>query len=165
MKLLSVGLARALWFLDVNELNPGGKDIYTHLLPSLLEDYKFRTYPKAGDDLSQGMKFMNGEFVKEDGTVLAVNCTVFNDGVAADTYSSTKDSEELLEEILGDLPDLGFAYGPEMIRRKTYRRQVNRRCSRLLHALHPRLEEFANRVCSGVRRTVFRMSAMELWPD
>src|SRR5882724_7314319 len=98
MKLLSVGLARALWFIDINELNPGGKDIYTHLFPSFVEDYKFKTFPKQGDNLSDGMKFTLGEWVKDDGTVLTVNVTVFSDGIAADTFSSTKDSEDLLEK-------------------------------------------------------------------
>jgi hypothetical protein len=165
MKLLSVGLARALWFLDVNDLNPGGKDIYTHLFPALLEDYKFKTYPKAGDDLSQGMKLMNGEFVKKDGTVLVVNCTVFNDGIAVDTFSSTADSEELLEEVLTGLPDLGFAYEPEMVRRKAYVSQVNVKCSKALYALNPRLADFAERISSAVSGTVFTFSAVEFWPD
>ena len=165
MKLLSVGLARAMSFLDMNELNPGGKDVFTHLLPALLDDYKFKTYPKPGDDLSQGMKLMNGEFVKEDGTVLAINITIFSDGIAADTFSSTKDSEDFLETALGDLPELGFAYDPEMVRRKTYLSQVNVKCSRPLRVLNPRLADFASRVSSAVGGTVFDVSAIELWPD
>src|SRR5258708_4580765 len=109
MKLMSVVLARALWFLDVNELNPGGKDAYIHLFPALLEDYKFKTVPKPGDDFKDGMKFMHGEYVNEDGDVLVINVTIYHDGIAADTYSSTKDSEKFLEEALGALPERGFA--------------------------------------------------------
>ena len=165
MKLLSVGLARALWFLDVNELNPGGKDIYKHLFPALLDDYKFKTYPKAGDDLGQGMKFMNGEFVRRDGSVLTVNCTVYTDGISADTYSSTNDSEELLEEVLTSLPQLGFAYEPQMVRGKAYVSQVHVRCPKPLRTLNPKLVEFANRVSSAVGGTVFDFSAVEFWPD
>jgi len=165
MKLLSVGLAKAMWFLDINELNPGGKDIFTHLLPSLIEDYKFKTYSKPGEDLSKGIKLMNGEFVKEDGTVLMLNVTIFTDAIAADTYSSTEDSEDFLNTALSDLPELGFAYDPEMIRRKVYVSQVNVKCSRPLRALNPGLTEFAGRVTSAVGGTVFDMAAIELWPD
>jgi hypothetical protein len=165
MKLLSVGLARALWFLDTNELNPGGKDTFTHLFPSLLEDYKFRTYPKQGDDLSEGLKFTLGEWVRDDGTVLPLNVTIFKDGIAADTWSSTKDSEEFLEAVLAELPELGFAYDPEMVRRKAYLSQLNVKCSKQLHALNPGLIEFAGRVSSAVGGTAFDMVAMELWPD
>jgi len=165
MKLLSVALARALWFVDVNELNPGGRDVYAHLFPALVEEYKFKSYPKPGDDLTQGMKFTNGEFVKEDGTVLAVNCTVYTDGLAVDTYSSTDDSEELLKEFLTDLPDLGFAYNPDMIRRKSYVSYVNVKSSRSLHALNPKLAEFAKRLSAEIGGTVFDLSAIEFWPD
>jgi len=135
------------------------------LFPALLEEYKFKAYPKAGDDLSQGMKFMNGEFVKEDGTVLAVNCTIFTDGISVDTYSSTDDSEEVLEELLTDMPDLGFAYDPGMIRRKVYVSHVTVKCSKPLHALNPKLIEFAQRLSSAVGGTVFELSGVEFWPD
>ena len=165
MKLLSVGLARALWLMDINELNPGGKDLFTHLFPSLLEDYKFKTCPKQGDDLSEGMKFTLGEWVREDGTVLMLNLTIFKDGIAADTWSSTKDSEEFLDTALGGLSELGFAYDPEIVRRKAYVSQVNVKCSRPLSALNPRLGEFAGRLSSAVGGTVFDMAAIELWPD
>jgi hypothetical protein len=135
------------------------------LFPSLLENYKFKTGPKQGDDLSEGMKFMLGEWVREDGTVLVLNLTIFKDGIAADTWSSTKDSEEFLETALGGLSKLGFAYDPEIVRRKVYVSQVNVKCSRPLSALNPRLAEFASRVSSAVGGTVFEMAAIELWPD
>jgi hypothetical protein len=165
MKILSVGLARALWFVDINELNPAGKDIFTHLFPSLLERYKFKTLPKQGDDLAEGMKFSLGEWVKADGTVLPLNITIFKDGIAADTRSSTNDSEQVLETALGQLPELGFAYDPEMIRRKAYLSQLNVKCSKQLHTLNPGLIEFARQVSVAVGGIKFDMAAIELWPD
>lgn len=164
MKLLSVGLARALWFMDVNELNPGGKDVFTHLFPAMLEDYKFRTSPTPADDPGQGLKFLQGEYLKQDGTVILVNVTVFNDGIAADTFSSTTDSEDFLSEALSSLPEVGFAYEPEMVRRKAYVSQLNVKCSKPLHTLNPKLVEFATKVSSAVG-TRFDMAAIELWPD
>jgi len=165
MKLLSVGLARAMWSFDVSELNPGGKDIFVHAVPAIVEDYKFKSYTRPSEDLSQGIKFTNGEFAKDDGTVLAVNCTIFSDGVAADTYSSTADSEILLEEILGSLPSLGLVYRPEMVRRRFYVSQLNVRCDKQLCALNPKLVEFAKRISSAVGETVYDFSALEFWPD
>lgn len=166
MKLLSVRLARALWLMDIGELNPRGKDVFFHLFPALLEEYKFKVYPKAGDDFSQGMKFSGGEFVKEDGTVLAVNVTLFTDGIAADTYSSTTDSDNFLADVLEDLPEMGFAFEPSMVRGKAYTSQLNVSCSNPLSALNPRLNNFASRITSelgGV--TAFEFSAIEFWPD
>jgi hypothetical protein len=163
MKLLSVALARSLWFFDTNELNPGGKDIYHHLFPALIEDYKFKTHPKFGDDISLGMKFTNGEFVKDDGTVLVVNATIFSDGLCAETYSSTKDSDEFLAEVLANLPDLGFAYEADMIRHRAYASQLNVKCSKRLDALNPKLADFARRL--SLAGTIFDFSAVEFWPD
>lgn len=164
MKLLSVQLARALWFFDINELNPGGRDIFTHLLPAIIEDYKFKVFPKPGDDLSQGMKLLHGEFVNKDGTVLAVNCTVFNDGITVDTFSSTDDSEEILEEFLTDLPE-GFVYSPDMVTRKAYLSQVTVRCSKPLRSLNQKLADFANHISAALGGPVFELSGIEFGPD
>jgi len=165
VKLLSVALARAIWFMDVNELNPGGKDIFAHLFPVLLEEYKFKTFPRPGEDFKDGMKLTGGEFIKDDGTVIALNVTIYTDGIAADTYSSTMDSEAFLSEALDDLHGLGFAFASDMVRRKGYVSQINVRCSRPLRALNPRLSEFANRISTAVGGTSFNMAAIELWPD
>ena len=165
MKILSVGLARAIWLMDINELNPGGKDVFTHLFPALLEDYKFKTAPVAGGDFKDGFKFIGGEFIKDDGTVIGLNVTVFSDGIWADTFSSTKDSEAFLEEALSELPALGFAFDQEMIRRKAYLSQVTVKCERALESLNPKLTEFADRLSSAVGGTRFNMYAIELWPD
>jgi hypothetical protein len=166
MKLLSVALARTLWFLDVNELNPGGKDIFVHLIPALLDDYKFKIHPKPGEDFSQGMKFMQGEFVKDDGTVITVHVTLFTDGIAADTYSSTEDSDDFLNTALGNLPDLGFAYDPTMVRRKVHMSQLHVMCSKPLSALNPKLDELAFKISSGIGgASEFGFAAIEFWPD
>jgi hypothetical protein len=111
------------------------------------------------------MKFTLGEWARRDGTVLVLNLTIFKDFIAADTWSSTKDSEEFLESVLGGLSKLGFAYESEIVRRKAYVSQVHVKCSRPLSALNPRLAEFANRLSSAVGGTVFDMAAIELWPD
>ena len=165
MKLLSVGLARALWFMDLNETNPGGKDIFTHLVPALIDQYKFRSWPKVGDEFKDGMKFTGGEFAKGDGTVLAVNTTIYTDGISADTFSSTRDSEEFLREALNDLPNLGFAFDEEMIRRKGYLSQITVRCSSRLRAINARLADFAKSISSATGGIAYDVAAVEFWPD
>lgn len=165
MKLLSVSLARVVWFLDTNELNPGGKDMFTHLIPALCDDYKFKGYPTRADDLSKGMRFTLGEFVKNDDTALAVNATIFSDSVTAETFSSTQDSEDFLDNVMNELPDLGFYYDPEMISRKTYVSQVVVRCTKRIASLNPALAEFARHVSSAVGEGDFETAAIELWPD
>jgi hypothetical protein len=165
MKVLSVGVARAFWVFDTAEINPGGKDIFTHLFPALLEEYKFKSYPKPGENFSQGLKFTNGEYVKEDGTVLVVNAAIFSDGVAAETFSSTKDAEEFLDTVLSDIPDLGFTWDPEMVRRKIYVSQLNVKCTGSLNSLNPALAEFGEQVSAATNGTAFGVAAIEFWPD
>jgi hypothetical protein len=165
MKLLSVGLARSLWFIDLSELNPGGKDIFTEVVPTLIEDYKFKVYPKPDGDFKEGMKFTNGVFTNRKGDTLGgATLTVWTDGIAADTYSSTKDSDEFLEEALGILPEIGFVYDPAMVRRKAYLSQLNVRCSKDLNILNPKLADFAGKI-SSVAQIPFGISAIEFWPD
>jgi hypothetical protein len=165
MKILSVGLARVMLSFDTTELNPGGRDIFRYLVPAIAARCNFKSYPKPGDDFSQGMKFLKGEFLKEDETTLEVSCTVFSDGIAADTSSNTNDSHELLSAILGILPEIGFFYSPEMVRRIFYNSQLNVRCDKPLHALNPKLADFSNRLSAAIGGTVFDVSAVELWPD
>jgi hypothetical protein len=153
-----------MWFMDVNDLNPGGKDIFAHLIPALTDVYNFKTSPQPTDDFKEGMKFTNGEFVKDDGTVLALNITVFTDGIFADTFSSSDDSERVLEEALSGLPAFGFSYDPSMIRKKAYDSQLHVYCSRRLSTLNPKLAELAAKLSTEGQST-FDFSAIEFWPD
>jgi hypothetical protein len=164
MKLVSVGLARSVWFMDVSELNPGGKDIFTEVVPALVQDYSFKIYPQHGGDFKEGMKFVNGVFTASRGDSLTVALTVWNDGIAADTYVSTKDSDEFLEEVLGTLPDLGFSYEPTMVRRKAYLSQLSVKSTVDLNVLNPKLVEFAKKI-SSASQTTYNLSAVEFWPD
>jgi hypothetical protein len=165
MKIVSVGLARVMLSFDTTDLNPGGKDIFRHLIPTIAAACNFKTYPKQGEDFSQGMKFLNGELIKEDGTTLVVNLTVFSDGIAADTFSNTKDSQEFLDVVLPTLAAHGFFYSPEMVRRTFYNSQLNVRCDRPLCALNPKLGELTNRLSAATGGNVFDVSAIEFWPD
>jgi hypothetical protein len=165
VKLLSVGLAKALWFIDVNEMNPKGKDPFIHLYPAFIEDYKFKNKPQPGEDFKDGIKFTGGEFSQADGTVITFNATVYSDGISIDTFSSTNSSEEILKDLLESLPDRGFSYDLDMVVRKAYLSQVNVRCSKRLAALSPRLVDFANKVSAAANGTSFSVGAFELWPD
>src|SRR5262249_5748981 len=115
MRLISVQLARVTWLADVNEFNPRGLNIFSELIPMLVQEYKFKNFPKEGDDLQSGLKLMKGEYVNNQGDTLSVDMTVFNDGVVADTVASTEASEEFLSEVTVSLSGIGFAFEAEMI--------------------------------------------------
>ncbi len=165
MKLISVGLARSLWFLDLTELNPGGKDIFTEVIPALVDSYKFQVYPQPGGDFKDGMKFSNGVFVNHKGDTLSIGVTAYTDGVAVDTFSSTKDSDECIAEIMELLPEVGFAFEPAMIKRKAYLSQLIVRCSKDLNALNPKFVEFSQRLSAAHNGMAFGVCSLEFWPD
>jgi hypothetical protein len=104
--------------------------------------------------------------VKEDGTVIAVRLTIYSDGIAADTFSSTTDSEEFLTAALENLPEIGFAYDPAMVRRRAYLSQLNVMCSKPLSALNPKLNDFGARLSSSIEGNLeFAFAGIEFWPD
>jgi hypothetical protein len=166
MKLLSVQLARTIWAFDVSEINPRGKNIFSDLVPTLIETYDFKKSPQEGGDFSQGMVFTLGTFTNRNHDRVQVGLTIWSDGIAADTYSSTRDSDEFLDGALKILPELGYAFDPAMIRRKTYNSQIFVRCQKNLSALNPRLDAFARKISIAVgQETLFGCAAVEFWPD
>jgi hypothetical protein len=150
--------------MDISELNPGGKDIFSEVVPTWVEDYKFQTYPKPGGDFKEGMKFTNGLYINARGDTLPVALTIWKDGIAADTFSSTNDSDRFLVEALGMLREFGFAYDPEMVTRKGYLSQLTVRCSKDLNVLNPKLANFASAL-SSVSQTPCEFAVIEFWPD
>lgn len=166
MKLLSVPLARTVWTFDVAEINPRGKNIFSDLIPELIARYDFKNAPEEGGDFSKGMAFTLGTFANRNHDHVQVGLTIWSDGIAADAYSSTDDSDEFLEAAIKVLPELGYYFDPAMVRYKAHNSQVIVKCQNNLSALNPRLEGFIKRLSASVDpQLVFECSAIEFWPD
>src|SRR6266571_2309534 len=152
MELLSVLTARALWFVELRDLNPRGKALRYTLFPALADKYQFEHYPYDAEDNQPtkeepGFKFLDGEFHDSNGVAIMINLTVFDDGLVAETRSSTRDSEAFLEEVLSwAAKEFGITYRPEMIQRKGYLSELNVIPARPLSAINPKLEQFAARL-------------------
>jgi hypothetical protein len=111
------------------------------------------------------MKFARGVYTNSKGETLAASLTLWSDGIAADTYSSTRDSDEFVQEALESLPLLGFAYDPDVVRRKAHLSQVNVKCSKNLNSiLNPNILQWARKLSSATQSR-FDFSAFEFWPD
>ncbi len=68
MKLLYIDLARSVWMIYINELNPRGKNLYPAI--SWLNDlYKFKRLPPKTEvlDYVKGINFDDGEFINSSG--------------------------------------------------------------------------------------------------
>jgi hypothetical protein len=133
MQLLSVGIAKSIWLFDINELNPTGKSIFPDILSWIGDKYSFQTFPKSVGDLDaekKGYLFKTGEFQNDDGAI-AVNFSLFGDGVIAETWASTEKGDAFLEELLRSA---GSKYG--LVRPNTIRKQyISEVTIRLEHAL------------------------------
>ena len=154
MELLSVELARVIWFIDAREINPRGLNLWRAFLPALAEKYKFVEYPKEmnlDQNRDPGDRFLGGSYRNAQGMDVMINFTSFDDGMVAETRSSTRDSEAFLEELARWIvKDFGLVFSPEMVRMKSYISEVTVTSEHSLGSLNPKLEKFASRLSSLV---------------
>ena len=170
MKLLSVKQARSIWFINLVDLTRGRSLV--PLIPGIVEKYKFQIFPTKPDelDLSKGVKFLAGSFQK-DLKEMVVDLTVFNDGLIADTQSSTEDSDDFLNEHLTLIAtELDLVPYQEVLRSKVYLSELWVQTEKNLNALNPKLENFAKRLTSLIvghnhHPIAFETTGITLWTD
>ncbi len=172
MELLSVIRARAIWLLDFQDLNPRGKHIEPELIDWLKDNYHFSKFPSSISDVDQQTKafiFAQGFFQVREEFFISVDLSIYNDGLVADTRSSTKDADAFLEDVLMlAVRDFSLVYKPEMIRQRLYVSELNVRSERPLSSLNPKLQELARRIASmlGTQNTIsFEFASLGFWPD
>ena len=153
MKLLSVNLARSVWLGHISDLNPRGLNVYSLVIPSLIEAYKFKKYPLPQEvlDDSVGIKFENGEFITKKDNPIRVNLTFYNDGLIADTQSSTDDTDDFLDEVLTHYSeDFDAPRYEDVITRRNYVSQIYVTTDKSLELINPKLKEISNYLSKNV---------------
>lgn len=100
MKLLSIDVARSLWFGHMVDFNPRGIALSPMTL-YLANLYKFKKLPSPGADPNvDGVKFEDGEFVfRENEPPVSVTLTLYSGGLASDTRFSTECSDAFLMDL------------------------------------------------------------------
>lgn len=123
MKLSAILLARVLGFIEMNDLNPRGK-IYLHeIVPTIVEEFQFQSYPQKVEDFDEdkGVAFLLGKWAG----INIDKLTIYSNGLMVDTRSSTDDSVRLLEELLiWATEQFGIEYKQGMISKKRYLSQL-----------------------------------------
>lgn len=170
MKLLTVTIARSLWFGRTDNFNPRGINLYPIITPILIESYKFITVPSAKDavDVSKGIIYGNGEFINKEGVPVAITLTIFPDALVADTRSSTKDSDDFLGEILTRLSEeLKLPHYADIITRRAYVSGLQVRTDISLQSINPMLNEIAKYLTENVTdgSIHFEVAGIHVWPD
>jgi len=167
MELLSVIRARAIWLFDINDLNPRGKRIAPEMLEWLKECYSFSKVPSSIDDLDEtkALAFLNGSFQIIPENTISVDLRVYNDGVVADSRSSTKDSDKFIDEVLRSATkQFDLVYSPEMIRKRLYLSELNVRCKSTLQRLNPKLKAFGDKISPLVNGDV-ELCSIAFWAE
>lgn len=101
MKLLAVNSARAIWLVKTIFLNPKGRSLVPAIV-GLAGRYKFSKLPPAESLATQplDMKFEGGVFTGVNGEPIAINLSIYDDGLIAETRASTEESDRFLNDAL-----------------------------------------------------------------
>ncbi len=169
MELLNVNAARSTWLFDVNDLNPKGKTIFPRLIEWLRTKYAFGIAPASATDVdkeAKGWIFKQGSFQGRDGSV-HVELTVYGDGLAANTYSSTRDTDAFLEDVLtAAVKELSLQYKPSMVRQKIPLSEITIRLERSMSGLNPLLIPIAKRISElSPDKSAFEVGGISFWTD
>lgn len=151
MKLRSVKLARAIWLVNYYDINPYGSSLVP-ALPKITQKYIFQVIPTKPDDfeLSKGVNFRDGTF-QNNNRALAINLTIFTDGIVADTRSSTDDSDLFINEFLTWMSiEFGLAAYQEFLKSKMYLSELWVQTDKALNSLNPKLDNFAKRLTESI---------------
>jgi len=117
MRLVAVTKARALAFLEIDELNMGGKVRLYDCVARIVERYQFLVFPQKIEDFDleqKGIQFGSG---KADGLVIDT-LKIYNRALVLDTLSNTDDSKRIVLDMLEwGRESLGLTYSPDQITR------------------------------------------------
>lgn len=149
MRLSAILLARAIGFLDTNDLNPRGKAFFPAIVPLLVERYGFQVYPKAAEDFDEakGVAFEMGH----TGETTIDKIQVWTNGITVDVRSSTTEAADILESALLWLSkDGGLQYEKGQIKRWGYLSNLTFHSDLDLQTIHPAVAKLCERVSHSV---------------
>lgn len=151
MKLLSVKLARSIWLFQTTDLNPRGRNLMP-AAAAAAQRYGFVKMPELNSFVTSPLKleFEGGAFVTSDGVPKYVSLTVHDDGVVADTRSSTSDSDLFLDDVLSWLASsFGLPHYGKLLVRKIYVSEVTVSFERELTIYGNKFAKFAASLKAG----------------
>jgi hypothetical protein len=174
MKLLSIKQARSIWLVNLVDLNPRGLNLLTLVAP-IVTKYNFQVYPTKSEDMFgtdiKEIKFSGGSFQIDSQHIIAVDLTIFNDGIVVDTRSSTMDSDTFLNDLLSWLyTEYNLVPYQDILRSKIYVSELWVQTDKLLNTLNAKLENFAKRITSLIEGhshhpIAYETSGISFWTD
>lgn len=152
MKLLSIRVARSIWLVPFAHLNPRGRNLLS-VVPAVVERYGFVKPPTLESLTATPIKivFESGAFLNPAGVPISVNLTLHDDGLVADTRSSTDDADLFLEDLLSwaaekyQLPQYS-----ELGVRKIYSSEITVSFQKTLDVFNEKFSAFVDAIKSGI---------------
>lgn len=170
MKLLSVNLARSLWFGRTDNYNPRGINLYPIITPLLVDSYKFIKIPAAQDALEgKEVAYGDGEFINKEGIPVVVTLKILSDALVVDTRSSTKDCDDFLNEILTRLSEeLKLPHYKDVVTRRSYISQLHIKTDKSLQSINHTLKEIAAYLTENISDmglVHYEVGGIHFWPE
>ena len=130
--------AKSIWLFPIADLNPEGKAIESDLVKWLAGKYYFQKFPASTLDVNpenKTLEFSGGKF-KSNGDYLAVDLSIYNDGIVANTRSSTEDTDRFVREALENcVNEFGLNY--PRIRKRIYLSEMDVKLDKPMKLLNP----------------------------
>ena len=128
----------------MSDLNPEGFNVNNLVYQFLKETYKFQRVSSLDElsDPNEPDKFENGEFrISDDEPPILVSVSIHNDGLIADTISSTLNSEKFLKDLYAKFSRVFKMPDPQsLLRKKLYLSEVYVTTNKDLDLINPKLK-------------------------
>lgn len=175
MRLLSISVARSIWFFHLGDLNPRGKAVDKNLLLEIGKKYSFAIVPDVKQIVEARQKntpldFTNGVFKSPTGEVIDIKLSLYRDALFADTRSSTTDSDAFLTDMLETLAsEFGLVDYKTLPIRKLYVSELFVALDKPLNLVNPKFSQFAaslqKKIKTPFKNISFELGSIGFWID
>jgi len=151
MKLLAVRVARSIWLVPRNFLNPRGAFTQA-VIEAIKNRYSFFKSPLDNPPPPvEAHKYEGGKFNGKRGDILIVSMALHNDGIVVDTRSSTDDGDAFLEDMISWVgKEYSLPSHTELPIKKLYASELNVVFSNSPAIFNSKLTPFLNAVSSAI---------------
>jgi hypothetical protein len=152
-------------------LNVEGRSLLD-LFQGIGKRYRFGKYPQSLTDYNSenALEFNSGTFLKGASADLRVGLTIYNNGLVADSLSSTENSEAFLQDIAQwSAKKHNFHFDPALITRKAHVSQIEIQFEKELPLVNPKLRFLPAKLYSQVvpfdgAPAEYRFGGISSWP-
>lgn len=167
MNVLYVGLARTIWLFDFASLNPEGRSL-REVLQEVAKRYQFAQAPQNELPVNdkRSLEFKAGRFIGTRKVPIMVGLDLYNDGLVADTTSSTDESTEFLLDLTSWLAKTYNLIIPKQ-HSINFLSQIDFQMDASLTDLNRRLQPFAANLeaFSNNRDRRYEVGSIQFWTE